>query len=85
MKPVDTTLHIMPELYRLGDVCAVLGVGRSTIYTLMESDPTFPEQVRLSRRAVRWRRTEIEEWARSRPAIKRRSKRPRSGRAVPSS
>ena len=60
-RSLDTTLHIKPELYRLADVCAVL------------SNPSFPEQVRLSRRAVRWRRAEIEAWARSLPPVKRRS------------
>ncbi len=60
--------NITPELYRLRDLCIVLGVGRSTVYQLLETDPSFPPRVQIARRAVRWRRAEIEEWVLSRPA-----------------
>lgn len=63
----DPELQIKPELYRVPDVCAVLGVSRSTVYKLVETDPSFPRQVRVTSRAVRWRRLDIEEWARTRP------------------
>ncbi len=59
--------QITPELYRIPDVCAALGIGRSSLYTLLETDPTFPRPVRVATRAVRWRRIEIERWARELP------------------
>ena len=64
----------LPELYRLSDVCAVLGIGRSTVYKLVETDPEFPAQVRVTSRAVRWRRVDIEQWAHSRPVAKTQSR-----------
>ena len=58
-----------PEFYRITDVCAVLGVGRSTVYKLIQTDSDFPQKVQISSRAVRWRRVDIEEWVRSRTAV----------------
>ena len=63
--------HVTPELYRSRDVCATLGIARSTLYELIKTDG-FPQPVRVSKRAVRWRRIDVEEWARSRPAARRR-------------
>ncbi len=60
---------ITPELYSLRDVCAVLGVGRSTVYHLIAHDPSFPTRIQIARRAIRWRRTEIEQWVLTRPAL----------------
>ena len=60
---------VLPELYRIADVCTVLGVGRSTIYQMIADDPTFPQRVQIGRRAIRWRRIEIERWVRGRPGI----------------
>ena len=59
--------HITPELYSLPDVCRVLRIGRSTVYQLLETDPSFPRRVKIARRAVRFRRAEIEQWVNSRP------------------
>ena len=66
-----TPPHIAPELYRLPDVCTTLGVGRSTLYKLLATDPEFPRPVRVTTRAVRWRRVDVERWARSRPVAAR--------------
>ena len=68
---VDTTPKIIPELYRVSDVCKSLGLARSTIYALLAADASFPAPIRVTRRAIRWRRIDIEEWARSRPVAKR--------------
>lgn len=60
--------RIEPIFLRLPDVTAVLGLGRSTVYALLKTDPDFPRPVNLGSRAVAWRRSEIEEWAATRPA-----------------
>ena len=52
-----------PIFLRLPDVQRVLGIGRSTVYNNLAADPTFPRPVKLGKRAVGWRRTEIEAWA----------------------
>ncbi|MCR5867572.1 AlpA family phage regulatory protein [Aquincola sp. J276] len=38
------------------------GLGRSTIYRLMAEDD-FPTPVRLAKRAVAWRRVDLEQWS----------------------
>ena len=68
---MDTTPQVTPELYRVSDVGQALGLGRSTIYALLSEDASFPAPIRVARRAIRWRRIDIEQWARSRPAAPR--------------
>ena len=60
-----------PVLYRLADVRRALNLGRTAIYGLLATDPTFPQPVRLTKRAVAWHRDEIEAWARARPRVER--------------
>jgi prophage regulatory protein len=50
---------------RLPTVLSVTGLGRSTIYRLM-ADGSFPQPVRLGRRVVAWRWSDIDQWSRSR-------------------
>ena len=52
-------------LLRIGMVIRVTGLGRSTIYRLVASDE-FPPPVRLTRRAVAWRRSDLERWTSAR-------------------
>ena len=52
-----------PIFVRIRDVQKMLGVGRTTVYSLLCQDPTFPRQVRLSRRVTVWARDEILDWA----------------------
>ena len=51
----------MSQLLRLSDVEARTGLCRSSIY-LRIAEGTFPKQVSLGSRAVRWVDTEIQEW-----------------------
>ena len=55
-----------PTFFRIRDVQAYLNLSRASIYSLMDRDPTFPGSIKLTKKAVAWRRSEIEEWARSR-------------------
>jgi prophage regulatory protein len=51
---------------RIGVVMDVTGLGRSTIYRLM-ADEQFPPPLRLTKRLVVWRRTDVEQWFENRP------------------
>ena len=54
------------ELLRREEVEARLGVSRSWIYAEMRAG-RFPEPVKISKRAVRWRVADLEEWSAGRP------------------
>lgn len=46
----------------------MVGLSRQRIYTLMkDEDAPFPAGVRVSKRAIRWRKSEIEAWLSRRP------------------
>jgi prophage regulatory protein len=51
---------------RIGVVMRLTGLGRSTIYRLM-ADEQFPPPVRLTKRVVAWRRSDLEQWSEGRP------------------
>lgn len=53
---------------RMTAVVRMTGLGRSTIYRLMAEDK-FPSPVRLAKRAVAWRRTDLEQWSAGRPTV----------------
>jgi prophage regulatory protein len=52
-------------LARLPVVLKVTGLGRSTIYRWI-ADGSFPAPVRLGRRAVAWRWSDLDRWTQSR-------------------
>lgn len=70
--PVDTArrraLQSIAEdpLLTRRDVEAECGIGRSTIYRMIEAG-TFPRPLRIGARCVRWPRSTIEQWKSSRP------------------
>ena len=53
---------------RMPAVVRMTGLGRSTIYRLMAEDK-FPSPVRLAKRAVAWRRIDLEQWSAGRPTV----------------
>jgi prophage regulatory protein len=53
---------------RIGVVVRLTGLGRSTIYRLM-ADEQFPSPVRLTKRVVAWRRSDLERWSEGRPKV----------------
>lgn len=53
-------------LLRMSAVTRFIGLGRSTIYRLM-AESRFPTPVRLSTRAIAWRRSDLERWSAERP------------------
>ena len=60
MSSLEVRLITMREVMR---ICAL---GRSTVYNLMAARQ-FPQPVKIGRRGVRWRLSDIEEWVESRP------------------
>lgn len=63
--PVEAT----PVVFvRMPAVVRMTGLGRSTIYRLM-AENRFPAPVRLARRAVAWRRADLDRWSAARPAV----------------
>lgn len=54
--------------FRMDAVVRMTGLGRSTIYRLMAEDK-FPPPVRLAKRAVAWRRIDLERWSAERPTV----------------
>jgi len=59
---------VTPVFLRMPTVMRMTGLGRSTIYRLI-ADQKFPSPVRLGRRAVAWRRTDLDRWSEARPAV----------------
>ena len=57
---------MMTRFLRRREVEGMTGLSRSSIYKGME-DGWFPQAVKVSPRAVRWRLDEIEAWMSSRP------------------
>ena len=53
---------------RMAAVVRMTGLGRSTIYRLM-AEQKFPSPVRLAKRAVAWRRIDLEQWSAGRPTV----------------
>lgn len=57
-----------PPFLRMQAVTKLTGLARSTIYRLI-AEKKFPSPVRLSDRAVAWRRADLERWSESRPSV----------------
>ena len=49
------------RILRIPEVCAVTGLGKSTIYKKL-SEGTFPEPLRLGPRAIGWRARDLLAW-----------------------
>ena len=65
----DTTSNSVPlpdpVFLRMPMVVRMTGLGRSTIYRLI-ADRQFPSPVKLGRRAVAWRRSDLDRWTQTR-------------------
>ena len=51
----------MKRLLRLRDVKEITGLGKSTIYDMMNKDK-FPRPVRIAQKAVAWKSEDIDAW-----------------------
>jgi len=51
--------------FRISDACRYLGLGRTKLHDLSETDPTFPRKIRISPRCVGWTRGQLDNWLES--------------------
>lgn len=65
-----TTEH--PILLRRGEVERRTGLSRSTIYEVI-STGAFPAPVRIGKRAVAWRESDVTQWIESRSVASRKT------------
>jgi prophage regulatory protein len=49
------------RLLRLVEVCSRIGLGRTSLYDLLQAGE-FPRPVRLGKRCVRWQSNLVEAW-----------------------
>lgn len=57
----------MNQLISIKQVVEFVGVGRSTIYEMMDEDslyydPTFPKKVKITQNRIGWSAYEINQW-----------------------
>jgi len=52
----------MDKFYRIAEVTSLVGVSEPTIWRRVK-DGSFPAPVRVSKRAVAWRQSDLREWA----------------------
>ena len=63
----------MNQLISIKEVIKFVGVGRSTIYEMMDEyspyyDPTFPKKVKITQNRIGWSAYEIHQWIESKLA-----------------
>jgi prophage regulatory protein len=69
-EPKPPAADAPPAMFiRMAAVVRMTGLGRSTIYRLMAEDK-FPSPVRLAKRAVAWRRLDLDLWSAGRPGTR---------------
>ena len=56
-------------LYRPPKTCEILGITKTTLYTLCKTDPTFPQPIRIGSRCTAWRGDELQAWIDSRSRV----------------
>ena len=57
----------MNQLISIKQVMEIVGVGRSTIYEMIDKnspyyDPTFPKKVKITQNRIGWSAYEIHQW-----------------------
>ncbi len=61
MTAVNPSQSTPQRLLRMPDVCAIVGLSKSSIYEGVKAG-TFPAPIKLSRRAVCWPAAAIDAW-----------------------
>lgn len=71
-KSSRTSPEPLPSLFlRMHHVTRMTGLCRSTIYRLVASNE-FPVPIKLTSRAIAWKRSDVERWGDARPKSQRR-------------
>ena len=71
----------MRIILRVRDVVGVTGLSKSTIYQMIKTND-FPRPLRLGKRAVGWRQSDIASWLEQRPKGGFWPKTPQAGEIV---
>jgi predicted DNA-binding transcriptional regulator AlpA len=60
-------LQHQPEqaFFRPAEACRYLGIGRTKLHNLSETDADFPRKIRISPRCVGWTRAQLDAWLQS--------------------
>lgn len=53
---------IPQAVLRPAEACAYLGIGRTKLHYLSETDPTFPRKIRFSARCVGFLKESLDSW-----------------------
>jgi prophage regulatory protein len=69
IKLAATKLAIGQAMLRPSDASAFIGVSRTTLHRLSESDPTFPRKIVLSKRCVGYTKTSLKNWLAAKMAV----------------
>ena len=56
------------SLLTIEQVCERTTLGRTSIYERLREDETFPKPVRPTKRTVRWRASDIDNWIAALPS-----------------
>jgi prophage regulatory protein len=67
-KPVVASELQSAAFVRMAAVMQLTGLGKTTIYRLM-AEHKFPAPVRLAKRAIAWRRIDLDQWSAGRPTV----------------
>lgn len=52
----------LPALLRPAGVCQYLSIGRTKLWQLEQTDPTFPRKIQITQKAVGWRVVDLDGW-----------------------
>ena len=58
----STTDVVHQAFFRPADACKYLGIGRTKLHSLAETDADFPRKIRISLRCVGWTREQLDSW-----------------------
>lgn len=64
--PAKNGAQQLRECLRVKGVATLLACGISSVWKLVNADPTFPKPIKLSPKVTVWRLTELEAWIESR-------------------
>lgn len=60
---------VNPALLRPATACAFLGISRTALHRLSETDPTFPRKIVLSKRCVGYRAASLAAWLATKESV----------------
>lgn len=66
--PMQTQSKIQQTFYRPADACLYLGIGRTKLHNLSETEAGFPRKIRISPRCVGWTKTQLDTWLEAKQA-----------------